>query len=257
MAVTLKSPYPFPERFLFYGGGGSGKSNNSMNIARYVSGDIFVIEADYSAAWQRGISLEYSDIADRVTIIAVSDWPSHRDAMAKVLQMADPARDWIVCDSASPCTYQWVQDWTMEQMYGDDMATMMMELRRDSADTRAYMKAKGDLMQWEIVKKEYAKFWRAVQSWQGHMILTAEAKEISSWNRDDAALKRQFGPVGQFPAGQDTIRYAMSTTLFFDHPSHERWTMTTVKDRNRPVQDAVRVDEFALDYLLGVAGWTR
>lgn len=257
MPVTLKSPHPFPERLLLFGPAGSGKTNCALNVARYVAADVNVVESDYSAAWARGVALEYPDVATRVNVQAATDWPSFIEALTRAVKAGDPAKDWIVCDSASPCTYQWVQDWTMEQAYGDDLARMLMELRREAADTRSYMRAKSELMQWEIVKKEYAKMWRAIQSWQGHMILTAEAKEISTFNRDDSQLKRQFQGIGQYPAGQDTIRYAMSTTLFLDNPAHGRWTMTTVKDRNRPVQDGVGVEEFALDYLVGVAGWTR
>lgn len=90
------------------------------------------------------------------------------------------------------------------------------------------------------------------------MVLTAEAKSIGKRDLEkDADAKRLYGPLGYFPSGQDTIRHAMSTTLFLDHPNMGEWRLTTIKDRQREEQDKLSVGEFAIDYLMAVAGWQR
>lgn len=255
--MKLISPHPFPERLLLYGGAGSGKTTSALSIAQHIASDVYVVESDYSASYMRGLALEYHDAVDRVHVYPVSDWPEFIKAVTRVVEMADVAAgDWIVIDSSTP-SYSWVQDWTVEQALGSDIAGALMELRRTAKNAQEYAGQRLKLLPWEIAKKEYNKLWRTVQRWQGNMVMTAEAKEIGYWDRDDSQTKRIYGPIGAYPAGQDTVRYAMSTTLFLENPRHGQWEMTTIKDRNREVQDREPVSNFALDYLVGVAGWGK
>jgi hypothetical protein len=261
--MTIESPHPFAERFLLYADGGGGKTETAVNIASHVAGRFWVIESDYSAAWDRAIALGYPDVADRCEVTAVDDWQSCITELTRVVQEGDPDQDWIVVDSASPITYEWVQDWVLDQIYGDDLASVLIETRRNARPANG--KSAGDifkgqkleLMNWDLVKKEYRKFWRTIQSWKGHMILTAEAKQIGYWDKDDADVQKTYAQIGYYPAGQQTVRHSMSTTLYLAHPKTGRWTMTTVKDRGREEMDREDVEDFGRDYLQTVAGWTR
>lgn len=261
--MTLYSPHPFPERLLLYADGGGGKTETALNIASHVEGAFYVIESDYSASWDRGIALGYPQIEDRVSITQVEDWVECHDALMHAVEEGNPEEDWIVVDSASPVTYEWVQDWVLDQIYGDDLAQVLINARADARPAPG--KSAGDvfkgqkleLMNWDLVKKEYRKFWRLIKQWKGHMILTAEAKQIGYWDKDDADVQKTYSRLGYYPAGQNTIRHAMSTTLFLAQPRVEYWTMTTVKDRGREQQDREEVTDFGIDYLVGVAGWKR
>lgn len=259
MTVLFESPWPFSERILLYGGGGSGKTNSILNIALHVSSQLHVVEADISQSYERGLATDFEEATDRVHIWPMDDWATCLEALETAIDVADPEEDWLAIDSASPCTYSWVQDWTMEQMYQNDLPHMLMELRHKHADdSKEFFAAKSDLMQWDIVKKEYAKFWRLLGSWRGNLIMTAEAKQIyRDALKKDPEAKMLYGVLGVYPDGQSQIRHAMSTTLFMDHPETWEWRYTTIKDRNREPQDKKNIEEFAVDYLANVAGWTR
>jgi hypothetical protein len=256
VSTLLTNPNPFPERILFYADGGGGKTTAAASIAAVLEGNTRVIEHDYSAAWSRVLALQFPEATDRVEVETVDGWEELIDAFTRAVDEMDPTRDMIVIDSASPISYEWVQEHTLETVYGDSLSDVLMNARKDwKGDNDKFKGARLELMQWDLVKKEYRKFWRLVQKWKGHMVLTAEAKQIGYWDKDDADAQRTYGKIGFYPAGQDKIRYAMATTLFLNHPKHGEWRMTTVKDRGRVEQDREPFDNFALDYLVGVAGW--
>lgn len=255
--MKLESPWGFKERLLFFGGAGSGKTTLSLSVVKYVPGKLWVVESDISAAWNRAIEVEYADWSGQIDVCEAYDWESFLTAFGRALTNADPEKDWIVLDSASPITYNWCQDWVLEQTMGTDLGGALVELRAKYNDPKDYQGNMLNILPWPIVKKEYSKLWRGVQRWKGHMIMTAQAKKIGYFERDDSQLQRIYGPVGAFPEGQDNVRHAMSTTLFLQNPRADRWTMTTVKDRNRPMMVDVQVDDFGVDYLMGVGGWVR
>lgn len=256
MTIPLKSPLPFSERFLLFGGGGVGKTNTALNIASHMSGDAHmrVIDCDYSGSYERALATDFVDCQDRVTVMETEpEWDAFIDAVTKAVADGNPEEDWLTIDPVGG-SYDWVQEWVLEQVHGGDLVHMLMQLKRDNPDSKAYAAARSDLMNWELVKKEYSKLWRQIQKWKGHLILVAEAKEIS-YREDDSEVKMLFGPLGFMPAGQKNLKHVASTTLFMDHPKRGQWRVTTVKDRNREELDREPIDDFGIDYLVGVAGW--
>lgn len=258
MTVLLESPYPFAERLLLFGGGGAGKTNSCLSIIRRVAhGHMHVIENDYSMAYMRAIATDFPEVEDRVTVYpADQDWQEWADTLAEAIGNADPEVDWVVADPVSP-SWDAVQTWYLETVYGDDLPAYLVGLKREfKDDTKGYQAALLDNMNWSVVKKEYyARVYKPIQRWKGHLILTAEAKEISYFDRDDNEIKQLFGPLGFKPSGESRLRHVCSSTLFLAHPKRNEWTMTSVKDRNRKEQDRLPIDDFATDYLMGVAGW--
>lgn len=256
MTIKLQSPHPFSERFLFFGGGGVGKTNTCLNIILHAAhGDMYVIDSDYSGAYERALATDFKEVADRVHVTESDpDWDAFIKSVQDAIATADPACDWIVIDPVSS-SYDWVQEWTLEQVHGGDLARMLMDLKKDHAnDSKAYAAARSSLMNWELVKKEYSKLWRAIQKWKGNLILIAEAKAVRNDEKDDET-RMLYGPLGFMPAGQANLKHVASTTLFLDHPKRGEWRMTTIKDRNREELDREVIDSFAIDYLQQIAGW--
>lgn len=257
--MKITSPHPFAERLLLFGGGGAGKTEAVLSIAEHLSvGTMHVIDTDYSMAYERAIATTHPDAADRVEVHACDpEWEPFSEALAKVVATADPMVDWLVVDPISP-SWQWVQDWYLELVYEDDLAAHLIALKREHAnDLKAYQAAVLDDMNWGTVKKEYEKrVWRQIQRWKGGMVLCAEAKMLGYHDNKDTETQQLYGPIGFKPVGEGRLSHVAATNLFLDHPRRGEWRMTTVKDRNRAEIDKEQVGEgFAVDYLVGVAGW--
>lgn len=258
MPIKIATPWPFGERLLAFGGGGAGKTTAILSIARHLKqGVMHVLDADDSSPYQRALATDYADCADRVNVIRVAnDWDKWTAAFAKMLKAARSDHDWIVPDSISG-SYDSVQNYASEAVHGHDLATHMLQLKQQFPnDPKGYQKALSNSMNWPWVKKEYQqRVWGPLAEWQGHVFMTAEAKSVSK--DADAEEKMIYGPIGYKPNGQGRINHVMSTNLFFAHPAHGRWEFTTVKDRNREEVDRRTYTEFAIDYLVGIAGWER
>lgn len=257
--IVLRSPYPFRERLLFVGGGGAGKTEAVLQIARHIAtGDMYVFDNDYSFAYNRGLATTYSDVDERGHVHVHEEtegtWESTLRVLNETLDEADPATDWLVIDSATP-TWDYVQTWYQEQVYGHDKAAHMIELRKEyDDDLKAYHKALTDDMNWPAINQEYAKFYRLIQKWKGHLILTAEAATLGK--KEDDETRMIFGWIGVKPKGQAKLHHVASTTLVFTHPDRGVWKLSTAKDRNRDELENEPIENFAMDYLQDVAGWT-
>lgn len=254
--IKLTSPHPFSERFLLFGGGGAGKTNTALTIIDHMAeGDMWVVEQDYSLAYERALATDFVDCADRVHVLSSDpEWPSFIENVERAVSEGDPGNDWLTIDPVSS-SYEWVQEWALDEQYGRDLPSVLVELKQQfGTDTRGYSAALSDMLNWNLIKKEYSRLWKAIQRWKGHLVLIAEAKAISNREKDDE-VKMLFGPLGFQPVGQATLKHVASTTLFLDHPRRGEWRVTTVKDRNREELDKEPVDDFAIDYLQQVAGW--
>ena len=259
MAVqkVITSPHRFKERILAYGGAGTGKSTLTLNIARYRPDDHFhVIDMDYSMTYQRLLQTEYQDVDDRgnVTVHEVEpEWEHFVEVFAEIVANGDPDTDWLTID---PVTVTWdiVQSWWLDAVQGVDIADYMMQLRRDTDNSKEYSAALAEAMQWPAINKQYQqKFYRTFHKWRGHSILIAEASELG--RQADADEKALYGFIGYKPKGQKTMPHAAATNVFLDHPKMDQWRFTTAKDRGRELQEKTPLDEFAIDYLVEVGGW--
>jgi len=257
MAVKLKSPHPFKERILFYGGAGAGKSEAVLNLARHTLGRFWVYDNDYSFAYNRALSTDYADVDQegRMTVYEADEqtWLSCMETLQEMVAQADPAEDWLVIDSITP-TWSWVQNWFQELHNGEDLTAHLIKLKLQHADdATAYNKAVLDDMNWPLVKKEYQRLYRIIQQWKGHLIITAEGKALGRREGDEE--KMLYGHLGYKPSGEGSLHHMASTNLFLSHPARGQWVLNTVKDRNRDEAENLEVEEFALDYLRDVAGW--
>ena len=260
--MKLQSPHKFRERLLIVGGGGAGKTTCVLSVAQALSvGHMFVVDNDYSAAYTRALATDFEDAADMVTVAWCDpSWQSYIEAVEKIVEKHNDEDNWLVLDSISP-SWDAVQEWYGDLVYGNNLGGVMADLRAGAANQGDYMKQLTEVMNWPAVKKEYARLYRALQRWHGHVILTAEAKSIQ--NERDQDLKAIYGPVGYKPAGEGRLHHVTSTTLFVKKQQvgvRSAWKFTTIKDRNRDeVENAPieAIDEggFADSYLREVAGW--
>ncbi len=243
------------ERLTIFGNNGSGKSSIILQILeKHKDAHAWIIDLDYSMAVERLIWTEHPEIEDRITVKAIDAiWDEFVAAFEEILEQADMDNDWLVIDPAT-ITWQMVQSWFSEQVHGNDIASHMVQLRKETKDIKEFNKELTSDMTWPIINKLYQeKFYGLYRKWRGHVILVCEATAV----RKDAeeAERAEFGFVGAKPAGQKSMGHVGATNVYLDHPKIDIWRMTTTKDRGRELQEKVPFDDFAVDYLVDVAGW--
>lgn len=260
--MKLVTPHKFRERLLLVGGGGAGKSTCALSIADALAvGHMYVVDNDYSAAYQRALDTDFEGAADRVTVEWTDpSWEAFITTVEKMVAENNDPDNWLVIDSVSP-SWAMVQEWYGDLVYDRNIANTMAELRRNAANQADYLSQLGEMMNWPAIKKEYARLYQAIQRWRGHLLLTAEGKALNK--ERDPNVAALYGPVGYKPDGEGRLHHVTSTTLFLKKQqvgSKSVWKFTTVKDRNRAEVENETIESldeggFADSYLREIAGW--
>lgn len=256
--MKIVSPHKYRERLLLMGGGGAGKTTAALSMIAASELPADVIDLDYSMAYDRAIDMDFEEAREFVTVHSIMpDWePAIEEVEAIVKKYGDDKDRWLVLDSISP-TWDLVQGWYVQLAMGSNIGKHMAELRRDADNAKDYQAQLSETMNWSAINKEYGRMYRAIMSWKGHLILTAEAKSIKG--ERDADQLALYGQVGYKPVGQNRLHHVTSTTLFLQH-AKKGYEFTTVKDRNRGEEEHKLVESiedggFSQSYLRDVAGW--
>lgn len=254
---VITSPHRFPERFTFFGDGGAGKSNAVCNMARYMPDrKFYVVETDISPAYDRLLALEYPDVEanGNMTIQQAGDWDEFTAIMDEYDAYRSPT-DWLVVDNGT-FTWPWCQEQHIEATYGMDIDTMQAKLKAQfKDDAKGYFAALADMMQWPIINKKYTKgYYRHFMKWPGPAVQVQLAKTTKG--EKDGDILAEFQHHGAMPQGQKDGPAAMHTNILFQSMPGKKWRISTTKDRGRPKLEKEVIDEFAMDYLVTVAGWT-
>lgn len=278
MAVSLRPQLMTRERILGFGVQGVGKSNNILTLARRCPTDTFwVVDNDYNS-YMRLLETDFVDIAQRPPIVAepprykdvqvqvvgnvvifdldVDAWEPYTPIIGQVVR-TQKRDDWLVVDSMTP-TWDAVQGWFSEKVFDKGIEDYFLEVRI------AKEKAKKDKdpstlgafegwIDWPVINKQYSAFYSVLLKCPGHIYMTAETSKIE---KDEAKeVKGMFGSYGVKPKGQKRLGHIPMTVLLLSKDRAGSWYMTTVKDRGRRELVNEPVTDFAVDYMMKVAGW--
>lgn len=253
--MEIRTPFKARERILLYGGPGVGKSRAVLSTARSIpSARFYVVDNDLS--YGRLLETEFSDVQNVIVFdVDSDDWEEQLAAAQKASDQCQPD-DWFVFDMLTE-TWQAVQSWFTEKVFGVDHADYFMQLRiqkeaQKEKDRRPVHMMNDD--RWIVINRQYKKLQRTVLTCSGHVICTSEAASIDS-NFDDKETKSEFGEYGLKPKGQKRWAHIFSTVLLLKKSRSGVWSMTTVKDRGRTEMLDKPINDFAKDYLMLVAGW--
>lgn len=262
MPTVIKCDLRARERILTFGVQGTGKSFAPLTIARLCPKSTFhVIDTDYSDSYEVGLDTEFSDL-DNVVIhkVGYDNWAKFKST-AKELDGEIGPDDWLIADTMS-CTWDGVQGWFIEQVFDMESDAYFMEVRQAKSKERdkggKESKSLGALqgwMDWPVINKQYTPIYSYLTGIKGHLYMTAEQAQIGE--DDDREVKKLFGPYSVKPRGQKRLGHVPRTVLLFTKSRAGEYNMTTVKDRHRVEQEDVPFENFALDYLVGVAGWKK
>lgn len=264
------------ERILSFGGAGFGKTYDVFTIARLAAetgsdAHFYVIDTDESvghALIDPAFKSLYTDdltALKNITIYQVSYWDQLLEVLTEIQgdlrqgKWVTPGlmrpQDWLIIDLLSP-TWQWVQEWFTERVFGKSLDEYFLEQRKTM---KAGDKKGGGFEGWKDygtgINPQYALLQNRILRSPGNVYCTSEAKALSSENVDKPT-RLIFGPHGVVPVGQKRTPHLFSTVIWkvSDQPGIIK--AVTTKDRGgRPYMMHQKIDDFAKEYLVGVAGW--
>lgn len=245
------------EKILVMGPWGTGKTTDWLNIAKWSKetgskAKFFALDTDNALDaflepgtqyeeldWRRGGNVEWQH---------VFEWEEYTAALDVFRPKIGPD-DWSVVDFISPA-WDAVQAHYVEEIFKSGMAEYFLEARK--------LKAGGNPLDgwkdWGPINKMYKQWMNGLlHRTPGHKFFTAEVDAIR--DSDDKGIKATFGAYGVRPKGQKQLGHQPHTILLGAVDRQGDITHTTIKDRERQPFERKPIKEFAIDYLVQVAGW--
>jgi len=246
-----------PERILTYGPAGSGKTTGWLNIAKFshLTGSdsrFHVIDTDFAVSRMlSGYSL------DNITLYPAMDWPDYTSALATIRRTAVQG-DWVIVDFISNAWYA-VQEYFTEQVFHKDMSEYFLTVRKEMEKKTKNLAAFDGWVDWQVINSLYKK-WANDLLYRGkyHLYCTAKADTLSSDRQptEDAQTRTLFARYQIKPIGQKDLPFQFHTLLLTNRNREGAYTLTAVKDRERPELSGTPVQNFTTDYLVKVGGWS-
>jgi hypothetical protein len=177
------------------------------------------------------------------------EWPEYEAAIKSFGPKVGPD-DWTIVDFVSPA-WEAVQNFYINEIFKTDSADYFLQARKN-------LKGGNPLdgwKDWQYINRLYKAWINAyLHRVGGHKYMTAQAESIRE--TDDKALRALFGSFGVRPRGQKELGYQAHTILLGSGNRAGETFVTTIKDRERSPLSEKPITEFAVDYLVQVAGWT-
>lgn len=250
------------ERVLVYGVGGTGKSTAVVDLIGKIEGKVWVVDTEH--AYDRmlddiadsdgvAVNADNCDVFDTRSAAIVdntTNWEATIKQVRNIVQTMQPD-DWLAIDSITP-TWDDVQAWYVEKLWGDDLASYMLaaRMRAEEAGKKNSPAFEG-FTDWPVINKQYNILYNLILNAPGHVILTAETQPLIE---EPAETVATFGAHGVKPKGQKRLHHIPHTVLLFRR-RNDGWVIDTVKDRNRAILQGEKNNGFVDTYLRKVAGW--
>lgn len=261
--TNLRPPIRPRERILTFGTAGTGKSTAVLEIARLCPDDQFYVADSEIFNYERLLATAFSDVEEygNVHITPCTEWQEWVDFVAKTNPIMG-RDDWMVVDMMTP-TWDAVQGWFIDKVHGQDIEDFFIEKRvaqqqvKDAAKgtevKRGFSAINGEDGDWQVINKQMFRLYNDMMKCPGHWYWCAEQDKIGK--DDDKEVKATYGAYGIKPKGQKKLPHVPMTSIWLTKSRVGNWAMTTIKDRGRPEVEDEPLHNFAVDYLMGIAGW--
>ena len=256
--MAFVSPIEARERILLYGEPGTGKTKQIIEVIKFLKVTKTPFHAyaiDNDRSWK--LMVDKHNLEDYVTVYEVYEYPEYMEAAKKIIPKLHP-NDLYICDLASEL-WPTTQEYYTDQMYHDDIGKFFLDAMTSGKDHEFE-----GWTDWKVINKLYFSFMRPfVYKSPCHVFATSTADPVmrpksganASKVADDKETISIFGSVGYKPEGQKRLKHQFNTTILMHKDSRDKFIMSSVKDRERELFRNKPVNNFALDYLKGVAGW--
>lgn len=243
------------ERILAYGRAGSGKSRAWLKMAeRLPSVPFLVVDTDESA--ERSLSSPGLAHIKNVKIFPVYSWDDCETAQKAILALvktyyAKGIIPWIVVDMIDSL-WDFVQGYFTMQIFGKKIDDYFLEARKAMKKGAQRLEAFEGWKDWQVINKLYQD-WINTLCYQAQANIFLVAKSSAVGKSDDSGQGEIYGPFHQKPEGEKRNDYRVHTVILFTRDRYD-WYVTTVKDRERRLMDMLPMRDFALQYLMVIAG---
>jgi len=259
MALIQPPDIKTPERILLYGVAGTGKSTAVLSIAKATGANVTIIDTERAherlleTEWAGLTNVKVKDVRFDAMVNDTTNWDEMLGAVRDCIKTMNKG-DWLVIDSITP-TWDDVQAWFTQRLWGDDLADYMMAARiqTQEAGKRGGSAFEG-FTDWPVINKTYNLLYNLILNAPGHVLLTAETAALIDEGTDNQIM---FGAHGVKPKGQKRLPHIPHTVMLTGRKRTGEWTLSTVKDRGRQPITGTTINDFAKDYLGNVCGWKQ
>lgn len=240
------------------GGYGTGKTTSWLNIALWshktgAPSRFFAMDSEYALEAFLESDSQYQHLGasrgGNVEFSQINNWQDFTNASDQWNSRVGPD-DWLVVDFISPA-WEYVQEFYIEQVFKENMDDYFLSARKQ-------LKGGNPLdgwADWGVINRLYRTWFNQVfYRIPGHKFLTTAIEPLR--DTDDRAIKATFSAVRVRPRGQKHLGHAPHTVLFAQAISPGEIYLTTVKDREREALANKALNQFTLDYLVSIGGWT-
>jgi len=245
---------PMRERILLIGPEKSGKTHAHLSVAAMhqktgSKATFFILDTDLAI---ERMLMPGGDFAGLSNIVyeEVSDWAALTDATKRFRDKIKTG-DFLVVDMMTQA-WEYVQRFYIEQIYGMDAETYFLVKQKEAHDAGKKVMNFGEAIEWPIVNKLYYPWATSLISNPAHVFMVAGEKELAA--RDREQMKDYIGQ-GVKPAAQKQTGHLAHTVLRVRSQKQGEPRFNTIGDRGRPALAGEVIKNFALSYLVKVAGW--
>jgi hypothetical protein len=250
----LQPPPGISERILGMGGFGSGKTTMYLNIAKWSQetgsdAKFYVVDTDRAVRHMLSVpTSQYAGLTN-VVLTEVTEFPEYLDAMRDANSKIRKGLDWLCIDFASEA-WPASQEFYVNEIYSRGMSEFFLQ----QAKLRSGAAPLDGWKDWSVINRLYKDYSNEIVNSPGHVFLVAGAKALS--DKEDRSVRALFGSHGVRPTGQKHLGHLPHSILLTRVATPGEVFLTTIKDRERPALNGdTQLNEFAIDYLVAIAGW--
>lgn len=258
--MPLHSPYSSPEKILGIGNFSCGKSSAWLQIAARLAltkstAKVYVLDTDDAAKAMVELNPKYSELTN-LHITTALDYPE-AIKWVKEIRTKATADDWVVCDFVD-VIWELAQRYFTAEIFQEDIGAYFLQARKAMAGGSQSLKAFEGWTDWQVINKLYADFANPLfKQLKSNIYCTAKMEEVKE-DEKNREIRQLFGSAKVKPTGQKHLGFQFRTIVIFSKivtGTDERYTITTIKDRERELIRSATCNNFASDYLVKVAGW--